>query len=53
MLPNSAIRKYQTKVIYSLSIETSGHPRGTPIDCLITEFSKQNDISYLYVTHDV
>ena len=26
---------------------------GTPIDYLIAEFSKQNDISYLYVTHDV
>ena len=34
-------------------MNTIGHPYGTAIYCLIAEFSKQDDISYLYVTHDV
>ena len=37
----------------SLMMETIGYPHGTTVDCLITEFSKQDDISYIYVTHDV
>ena len=53
MLPESAIIQYQTKMMNSLFIETIGHPRGTAVDRLIAELSKQNDISYIYVTHDV
>ena len=34
-------------------METIGHPHGTPADRLISEISKQDDISYLYVTHDL
>ena len=33
--------------------DTIGQPHGPAIDYLITEFSKRNDISYLYVTHDL
>ena len=36
-----------------LVIKIIGQPRGTAVDRLIVEFSKQYDISYLYVTHDV
>ena len=40
--------------MYPLLMETIGQPHGsTPVDCLIADFSKQNNISYLHVTHDV
>ena len=53
MLPISATRQYRTKLLYPFLIETTGHPHGTPVDCLIIQLSNQKDISYLYVTHDV
>ena len=34
-------------------MEIVRHSHGAAVDCVITEFSKQNDINYLYVTHDV
>ena len=34
-------------------METIGQPHGTVVDCLIAELSNQNNISYLYVTHDL
>ena len=34
-------------------METIGRHHGTVIDRLVAEFSKQDDISYLYVTHDM
>ena len=34
-------------------IKTVGQPHGTAVDRFIAEFSKQDDISCLYVTHDV
>ena len=34
-------------------METIGYPRGTPVDQLIEKFSKQDNISYLYVTHNL
>ena len=34
-------------------METIVHPNGTPVDRLIAEFSKKNDISYLYETHEI
>ena len=37
----------------SLMVEKIGHTRGTPVDWLIADFSKQDDISYLYITHDL
>ena len=39
--------------MYLLLMDTIGQPHGTPVDCLITEFSKQNDINYLYFNHDL
>ena len=36
-----------------LLMKTTGHPRSTAIDSIIAEFSKKNNISYIYVTHDV
>ena len=53
MLPDSAIRHYRTKLIYIFLIETVVQPYGMAVDSLIAEFSKQNNISYLYDTHDV
>ena len=37
----------------SLMMKTIGHPRDTPVDRLIADFSKQDEISYLYATHDL
>ena len=34
-------------------METIENPHGTPVDRLIDEFSKQDDISYPCVTHDL
>ena len=34
-------------------IKTIEHPHGTNDDHFIAEFSKKEDISYLYITHDV
>ena len=34
-------------------MQTIGQPYGTHVDRLIVWFLKQNDISYLFVTHDV
>ena len=39
--------------MYPLLMETNGQPHGTAADCLIAEFLKQNDISHIYVIHDV
>ena len=39
--------------MYPLLIETIGKPHGTAFDYLIADFLKQNDISYLYGTHDL
>ena len=53
MLLDNSIRQYWIKLIYPLLMGKIGQPRGTAISCLIAEFSNQNDISYLYVPHDV
>ena len=37
----------------SLMMETIVHPHGTTVDRLIAEFSNQDYISYLYITHGV
>ena len=34
-------------------METIGHSHSTPVDRLVAEFLKQDDISYLYVTHAI
>ena len=51
--PHSDIPQYRKKLINSLMMDTIGHPYGTVVDCLVAEFSKKDDISYLFVTHDL
>ena len=53
VLPDSAIRHYRTKLMYSLLMNNTSQPHSTAVDCLIADISNQNDISYLYITHDV
>ena len=53
MLANSAISQYRKKTDEFIDDGKIGHPHGTAVDCFITEFSKQDDISCLYVTHNV
>ena len=36
-----------------LMIKKTGQPHGTSVNCLIAEFSKQDEVNYLYFTHDV
>ena len=37
----------------SLMMKTIGYPRGITVDRFIAEVSKQDGISYLYVTHNL
>ena len=53
LLPDSAIRQYHTKLMYPQLIKIITQPRGTTVDRLVAEFSKQNNLSYLYITHNL
>ena len=39
--------------MYPLLMAKIRQPSGTIVDCLVAEFSEKDDISYLYVTHDL
>ena len=53
VLPDSAISQYRKQLMNSLMMETSEHPRGTAVDRLVAESPKQDNISYLYGSHDM
>ena len=53
MLLDSDIRQYRKKLMYPLLIEKISQHHGTAVDRLIADFSNQNGMNYIYVTHDV
>ena len=53
VVTDKSIRQYRDKMSYSILKATSDLPYGTPVECLIAEFSKKPDVSFVYVTHDL
>jgi hypothetical protein len=49
----SDIYKYRNKLMYATLKESSDKPYGTPVERLISHFSSREDVSFIYVIHDM